>query len=310
MPAATAVRPDDDRFEFATTTLTFESDGGTRRGRLYRPDRPSTPPVVVLGPTFAAEATFGYPRYAERFARAGYAAFAFDYGGFGRSRTGDDPRNLVDPAAQVADWHAAVDRVRRLDGDRRRVVLWGFGLGGGHVVRVAAELGRRVDAAVAVSPLLDGRAVARARSPRYLVRALAAGVRDRLGAPLGRSRPIPVVGGPDEFGVLPRETVGEAYLDLIPPESDWHNETPARSLLSFLRYRPLAEADGVTCPTFLLAAGEDALVPPETVADAADRIDGSTYLRLPVDHAAPLGRAFETAAAHQVAFLDDAVGSR
>ncbi|MFC7174295.1 hypothetical protein ACFQL0_14970 [Haloplanus litoreus] len=83
MAAATAVRPGGDRFEFATTTLTFESEGRTRRGRLYRPDRPSTPPVVVLGPTFAAEATFGYPRYAERFARAGYAAFVFDHGGSG-----------------------------------------------------------------------------------------------------------------------------------------------------------------------------------------------------------------------------------
>lgn len=310
MAAVTAVRPDGDRFEFATTTLTFESQGQTCRGRLYRPDRPSTPPVIVLGPTFAAEATFGYPRYAERFARAGYAAFVFDHGGFGRSRSEDAPRNLVDPAAQVADWHAAVDRVRRLDGDRRPVVLWGFGLGGGHVVDVAADLRRRVDAAVAVSPLLDGRAFARARSPRYLARAITAGVRDRLVAPLGRTRSIPVVGGRDEFGVLPQDSAGEAYLDLVPPESTWHNETPARSLLSLLRYRPLTDAEDVTCPTFLLAAGNDSLVPAETVATAADRIDGATYLRLPVDHVAPLGDAFETAAAHQLAFLDDAVGDR
>ncbi|MFD1596649.1 peptidase S15, partial [Haloplanus litoreus] len=163
---------------------------------------------------------------------------------------------------------------------------------------------------LAVSPLLDGRAFARARSPRYLARAIAAGVRDRLAAPLGRTRSVPVVGGRDEFGVLPRDSAGEAYLDLVPPESAWHNETPARGLLSLLRYRPLTDAEDVTCPTLLLAAGNDSLVPVETVATAADRIDGATYLRLPVDHVAPLGDAFETAAAHQLAFLDDAVGGR
>jgi len=298
------------RFDVATTTLAFESEGVTCRGRLYRPARPATPPVVVMGPEFAAEATFGYPRYAERFARAGYAAFVFDHRGFGES---DDPeptgrfrdrdaRNLVDPDAQVRDWHAAVDRVRRLDGERRRIVLWGFGLGGGHAVRVAAT--RRVDGVVAVAPMLDGRAFARARSPRYLARAVGAGLRDRLAAPLGRGRTVPVVGGRDEFGVLPRPT-GDAYLDLVPSESDWRNGTAARGLLSLFRYRPLADAADVTCPTLLLAAGDDDVVPPATVADAADRIDRATYLRLPVGHVDPLGSAFETAADHQLAFLDD-----
>jgi len=304
------------RFDLATTTLTFESGGRTCRGQLYRPDRPATPPVVVLGPTFAAEGTFGYPRYAERFARAGYAAFVFDYRGFGESEgppmsgvarlTGDERAPTpVDPDTQVTDWHAAIDRVRRLDGERRRVVLWGFGLGGGHAVRVAAN--RRVDGVVAVAPMLDGRAFARAQSIGYLARAVGAGLRDRLTAPLGRGHTIPVVGGHDEFGVLPRPT-GDAYLDLIPPESDWHNETPARGVLSLCRYRPIADAADVTCPTFLLAAGDDALVPPGTVADAADRIDRATYLELPVGHVDPLGAAFETAAAHQVAFLDDVLG--
>jgi len=300
--SVTATRPRR-RFDVATTTLSFESEGRTCRGRLYRPDRPATPPVIVLGPEFAAEASFGYPRYAERFARAGYAAFVFDYRGFGESE--GEPRNLVDPAGQITDWNAAVDRVRRLDGERRRIVLWGFGLGGGHAVRVAAN--RRVAAVVAVAPLLDGRAFARARSPRALARAVGAGVRDRLLAPLGRSRSVPVVGGREEFGALPRPT-GDTYLDLVPPRSDWHNTTPARGLLSLFRYRPLADAERVRCPTFLLAAADDDVASPAVVADAADRIEGSTFLRLPIGHADALGPAFETAAAHQLAFLDGVLG--
>lgn len=303
--SATHRRPE--RFDFATTTLSFESDGTRCRGHLYRPARPATPPVVVLAPDLAAEATFGYTRYAERFARAGYTALAIDYRGFGGSE-GERPA-VIDPAAQAADLEAAVDRVHRLDGERRQVVVWGHGLGGGHALATAAA-SRRVAAAVAVAPLLDGRSFARRRSLGYLSRALRSGVRDRLLAPLGRSTTVPVVGGPTEFGLLPRRPTGDAYLDLIPREGDWANTTPARGLLSLLRYRPITDVDDVDCPTLVVAAGEDDLVSPETATTAADRIDGSTLLRLPVGHVDPLGDAFETAVAHQTAFLDGAVGRR
>lgn len=291
------------QFDVATTTLAFESEGETCRGRLYRPARPATPPVVVLGPDVAAERTFGYPQYAEQFARAGYAAFVFDYRGFGDSDS--DDYHLVDTEMQLADWHAAVDRVRRLDGERRRVALWGYGLGGGHALSVAAN--RRVDAAIAVAPFVDGRAFARERSARYLARGVGAGIRDRLAGVVGRTRTVPVVGGREEFGLVPRPT-GDAYLDCVPPESDWRNELPARSLLDLLRYRPLTEAEGVTCPTLLVAGNKDDIAPPAAVADAADRIDDSTLLRLPIGHTDALGPGLETAAAHQLAFLDGVLG--
>ena len=288
MGDVTATRRRPHRFDFATTTLSFESEGTRCRGHLHRPDRPETPPVVVLAPDIAAEAAFGYTRYAERFAREGYAALAIDYRGAGGSD--GDRQAAIDPSAQAADLSAAVDRVRRLDGGRRRVILWGHGLGGGHALATAAA-SRRVAAAVAVAPLLDGRAFVRRRSAGYLAHALRTGVRD-------------------EFGVLPRSPTGEAYLDTVPRESDWANATPARGLLSLFRYRPIAGVDDVTCPTLVVAAAEDDLVDPGTVTAAADRIAGSTLLRLPVGHVDPLGDAFESAASHQVAFLDDAVGRR
>jgi alpha-beta hydrolase superfamily lysophospholipase len=304
MPATATTAADRPRFDVAVTTLAFRSEGTTCRGRLYRPARPATPPVVVLGPGFAAEAAFGCERYAERFARAGYAAFAFDYRGSGRSE--GTPRGLVDPAGQVADWEAAIERVAGLDGVRRRVVLWGFDLGGAHALGVAAS--RRVDAVVAVAPLLDGRALARAHAPGTLARLVAAGVGDRLRSRIGRSKAVPVVGGPGEAGALPPEPTGDAYLDLVPPGSDWQNRTLARGLLSTIRHRTRSTVDDVACPSLLIAATDDDVAPAATVAAAADRIDGATYLRLPVGHVDPLGEAFAEASAHQVAFLDRAVG--
>jgi dienelactone hydrolase len=299
--ASTATRAP--RFSFATRTLGFDSGGDRCRGDLYLPDRPSTPPVVVMGPDFAAERTFGYPRYAERFAAAGYAVFRFDYRGFGDSE--GTPRHLVDPERQVADWHAAIARVRRVDDvDGRRVVPWGFSLSGGHALRVASEA-RHVAAAVALAPVLDGRALARSRSTRYLARALRAGVRDRLGAVVGRPATVPVVGGPGEFAAIPRSPEGEAYLRLVPRDSDWRNATPARSLLAVSRYRPVTRAADVTCPSLFLA-GDDARTW-SGVTTAADRMDDETLVRLPVGRFDLFGDAFEASVAHQLAFLDSAV---
>jgi pimeloyl-ACP methyl ester carboxylesterase len=261
--------------------------------------------VIVLGADFAAERSFGPEQYAERFARDGYAALAFDYRGFGASDGND--RGLVDPAAQVTDWHAAIDRVRWLDGQRRSIVLWGHGLSGGHVLRVAAT-SRRVAGVVAVTPLVDGRTLVRAHSPATLARLVAAGVRDRLLARIGRSSFVPVVGGPEEVGALPRTPTGCGYLDLVPPPSDWRNRTPARGVLSTFRYRPLADAADVGCPALLLAGTDDDVAPTTVVAEAADRIDGATFLRLPVGHTDPLDAAADEAAAHQLAFLAGAVG--
>jgi alpha-beta hydrolase superfamily lysophospholipase len=284
---------------FAIRTLGFDSDGSRCRGVLYRPARPATPPVVVMGPDFAAERTFGYPRVAAQLAAAGYATFAFDYRGFGASE--GRPRGVVAPERQVADWHAAVDRIRRVDGvDARRVALWGFGLGGGHAVRVAAE-SRRVSAAIAVAPLLDGWVLVRSRSPRYLSRAAVATVRDRLGARIGRPSTVPVVAGPHSHD-------GDAYLDRVPRDSDWRNATPARSLLAVGRYRPLRYAADVDCPLLVLTAGDDALVPPEQGERAADRAPEATLVRLPVAHFDIFrDRVIEEAVGHQVAFLDRAL---
>ncbi|MFB6108446.1 MAG: alpha/beta fold hydrolase [Haloplanus sp.] len=185
-------------------------------------------------------------------------------------------------------------------------MLWGFGLAGGHVVRVAGD--RPVAAAVAVASVLDGRRFLAGRSPRDLGGGAVAAVRDRLGSVVGRSHEVPVAGGPGEFGALP-PSLASAYLDCVPPESEWRNATPARALLSLPRYRPGADADDVTCPALLVAGRDDALAPAAAVDRAAERMADATFLRLPGDHFDPFsGPAFEEALAHQLAFLDRVVG--
>jgi len=290
------------RYDFSTRGVTFDSGGTACSGRLYLPDRPTDPPVVVMAHGFGAEQSFGLPRFAERFAEAGLAAFTFDYRDFGDSE--GEPRGLVSPGRQVADYRAAVDRVRRLPAvDGARPILWGTSLSGGHVLKVAAA-DARIRAVVAQVPMVDGRVYLRSRSPGYLLRATAAGIRDRLQSPLFGPHEVPVVGDSDDVAGIVEPGAKRAYLDLLPPEADWENTMPARSLLALPRYRPIADAGDVACPTLFLAGDRDDLIPVDRVDAAADAVPESTFVRLPVGHFDVYdGPGFESAVGHEVTFL-------
>lgn len=291
------------KFEYSTVRMEFDSAGSRCVGTLYRPDRPATPPVVVMANGFGADRTFGLPAYAERFAERGYAVFLFDYRHFGDSE--GTPRRLVDFRKQVVDWQSAVAAVRRTNYlDTRRLVLWGFSLSGGHVLRVASE-DRRIHAVIANVPMVDGKALVKSKGLRYNLAAVTAGVRDRLGSFVGRPHTIPIVGDPETLSALNESGARAGFMSLVPADAMWENELPARSLLSFPAYRPIEQLGDVTCPTLLVAGDRDAIIPADLVADAADELPDGTLVRLPANHYDLFqGETFEQTLAHQFAFLD------
>ncbi|PAU82824.1 peptidase S15 [Halorubrum salipaludis] len=291
------------RERFATRELAFDADGDTCRGTLYLPGGDEDPPVVVMAPGLGAERSFGYPAVAERFADAGYAAFLFDYRGFGAS---DGDSQLVDPEGQRADYAAAIDRVRRVDAVGRGLVLWGASLSAAHVLTLAAER-RDPDAVIGAVPMLDGRAIARRRSGRYLARSGVEGVRDQFGHRFGRGRTVPIVGSTEELAAITEPGTKRKYLDLVDRESTWRNETPARSLLRVANYRPVERLDEIRAPTLLLAGTDDAIVDSEAVVDAGEALSRGTVVTMPADHFSPFGDDFEGAIGHQLSFLKDAL---
>jgi pimeloyl-ACP methyl ester carboxylesterase len=296
-------QPRPSRYEFSKVTANFTNGGDECAGWLYRPDRPAEPPVVVMAAGFGSRRSFGLPAIAERFAARGYAVYLFDYRNFGDSE--GEPRHLVVPGRQLSDWQAAVERVRTLPNlDHGRVALWGTSLSGGHVINVAAE-DPRIAAVVAQTPYVDGRAVARNKGLGFLAKSLGAGLKDRLLSVAGRTSTVPVVGDPSEFAVLNEPGSKSGFFDLVPPRSDWQNETPARTFLSMPRYRPVKNAGDVSCPTLLLAGERDNIVPPSSVERAADKLSDATLVRMPVGHFDVFdGDAFEEAFGHELAFLD------
>ncbi|WP_458205686.1 alpha/beta hydrolase [Haladaptatus sp. NG-SE-30] len=291
------------RLRYAKNDADFESEGTRCAGWLYTPEGVSNPPVVVMAHGFAGERTFGLPAIAEQFVAREFAVFLFDYRNFGDSD--GEPRNLVKPARHVEDWEAAIDHVRGLDAiDRRRVALWGTSYSGGHVIEAAAG-DHRVSAVVAQVPFLDGRAVARNAGLKKTLQGTVAGLRDLVRKYTFRSpHTVPVVGDPDEFAVMNTPGAKAGMMNIVPDPPVWENEIPARGFLDIPFYRPISAIEDVPCPILLLAGRDDNIVPASTVADAAERVDG-TYIELPIGHFDVYDTALEVALGYETAFLDE-----
>ncbi|SFK72196.1 Alpha/beta hydrolase family protein [Halogranum rubrum] len=290
------------RESFSKVRVRFDSDGEECVGWLYRPDRPENPPIVVMAPGFGAERTFGYPLVAERLAEHGYAVLLFDYRHFGDSE--GEPRNLVSPSRQVADWREAVAAARDFDDvDGSTVVLWGYSFAGGHALSVAAE-DPRISAVVAIAPFVDGRAALKSNGIKYSLKAVALGLRDKIQSLVLGPYTVPIVGDPDEFAVINQPGAKAGVFDLVPTGSDWDNECPARSLLALPGYRPATTAEDIRCPTLLVGGTDDDVVSLSTIESVADSVPDVTYLRLQSDHFGYIDDQFEECLSHQLAFLD------
>lgn len=104
--------------EIETRTVTFENEGATLSGTLYLPasfeDGQQRPAVIVTGAWTSVEEQM--PRaYALQMAERGFAAFTFDFRGWGKS--GDLPQNarfVESPAAKTSDIEAAIAFVATL----------------------------------------------------------------------------------------------------------------------------------------------------------------------------------------------------
>lgn len=286
------------RFDYSRVTVTFDSGGDACTGWLYRPDRPMDAPVVVMAGGLALPREVLRP-LAERFAKAGYATFVFDYRGSGDSE--GEPRNLLSPARAVADWEEAIARVRELDGvDTGKLVLWGHSLGGSYALSAAAD-DPRVRAVVAVAPVLSGKTLVRARPLPGVLTALGAGVRDAIQGRLPRVGPhtIPLAGDDTDGALVPNTAFRGSYrrLTQIP-------DVPARSFLALSRFA--VSLDDVTCPTLLIAGSYDDLSPADALSDAAADRPDATVLRVPATHLDLLDD--EGALEHALVFLDGLFG--
>lgn len=233
----------------------------------------------------------------------GIAVLLFDYRNFGESE--GEPRNLVWPSRHLQDWKAAVAYARTLEGiDPAKLALWGSSFSGGHVI-VTASRDRSIAAIIAQVPFVCGLSSAAIRGPGFIIQAVFKGSRDLFRILTFRSPYyIPVVGNPSTFAVMNTPESQPGYTAIVPPQSTWKNECPARIMLALPFYRPIACARKVTCPSLIIVAENDSIIPPAPVAKTATRMRKAEVIQLPVGHFdVYTGENFELVIRKQIDFL-------
>jgi pimeloyl-ACP methyl ester carboxylesterase len=289
---------------FVRTDRNFNSGDLVCAAWLYLPDgagaeAATKPPIVVMGHGFAAERTFRLPAYAECFADAGIAVLLFDYRNIGDSE--GMPRGLVDPSRHVEDWRAAVAHVRSLpEVDGNRVGLWGSSFSGGHVIVTAAK-DSDIKAVVAQVPFVGGIEID--LPLRMKIQAGASVVADKIASLFGGAVHVPVVGAPDRFAILMAEEA-EEYVDLVPDDSQWRNEVPARVLLQLEDYDPRSIAPNVHCPALFVVGERDETTPPELVKACAATMPAAEVAAYDCGHfSVYVGKQFEEVVVRERDFL-------
>lgn len=261
----------------------FDSGGERCAAWLYTPENARPHPCLVMAHGFSGVREQRLDAYAERFAQDGIAVLLFDYRHFGASE--GEPRQLLDIGRQLDDWRAAVAHARALEHvDERRVALWGTSFSGGHVVAIAAG-DPGVAAVVSQAPFTDGLAAIRSMSAGAAARLTLAGIRDELGARLGRRpRYLPAVGPPGSLAAMTSPDAEPGFRALDPPGSTWVNRFTPRVMLRVATYRPYGKFAGLRMPVLVCACDSDAVTPPQGAVRAAERSPNAELLRYPIRH--------------------------
>src|SRR5262245_16678345 len=165
----------------AAKDVHFYSEAIQCYGKLFTPKNHSAvskTPAIALAPDWG-ETAASIEKYAAHFASRGLVAMVIDYRGWGRSggflqtvdavKTDDRLRfsqltakvrilrKRLRPEQQILDIRNALYYLQGEPGvDRERVGVWGAGMAGGHVVVIAAT-DARIKAAVAQTPVIEGK---------------------------------------------------------------------------------------------------------------------------------------------------------
>lgn len=288
----------------ARSDVWFDSWGDRCAAWLYRPESPdSEVPCVVIAHGWTGIREQRLDAYAARFSDAGLAALVFDYRHFGASE--GQPRQLLDIDRQVADWASAITYARALEGvDPDRIALWGTSFSGGHV-QVTAARDRRIAAAVANVPFADGLVNLPLLGLGHLLALTREGLRDQIGALLGRPpHMIKSVGPPGSLAVMTTPDADPGFRALTPPGVTWIDEAPARICLRVGLYRPGRLAPRIACPILYCVGDDDMTTPPGPAIKAAHAAPRGELKRYPIKHFEPyVGEWFERTVADQVEFL-------
>ncbi|GAA2758971.1 alpha/beta hydrolase [Actinopolymorpha rutila] len=265
----------DENAAYEIRDIEFDAEGATLRGWLYRPKSDgSAAPVVVMAHGYNCLKEFYLDKYAAAVASAGHVVVAYDHRNFGDSD--GEPRQELDPWAQVRDYRHAITFAQTLDGvDPDRVGIWGSSYAGGHVIVVGA-IDRRVGCVVAQVPTISGwQTTLRRIPPQALAGQRRAFDADRLerfrGGP---PKMVPMATDPAAGGAASHASpdAWEFFTGQKSPPEDqwrfrrWRNEITLRSLELYSEYEPGSFVERVAPTPLLMVVGDNDTVTPTDLA--------------------------------------------
>lgn len=242
-------------YAYTVEPIYVKSDQDIIAADYYRPKHVKKPAVIIMAHGFAGLRQSKLIVFAQRFAQAGYAVILFDYRFWGSS-TGH-PRELVSIKHQLDDWHQVIRYIskhKEINADH--IILWGTGLSGGYVLKLASEL-KSVYAAMIQVPYLDGKQTAKLFSIQQLPKALKLSSQDYMGSKVGiKAKTLPVV-HPFALSFFPTQDSYQGYMSIVHPDFFWSGEVPARTLFQLIKFRPIQYAQDIRLPILLIAAKYD-----------------------------------------------------
>ena len=277
--------PTEERRDGTRQTVFFTACDGTRlEGWLFLPKTPHAP-VVLMAPGLGGTKDGLLESFAWAFVAQGLAALLFDYRSFGGSD--GRPRHWVDPGRQRQDYEAALQYARgeltaRGHVDGARVGLWGSSFSGGNVITLGASR-NDIRALVAqcpylkTPPALEPRGLNRLRFVFWTMLDLL-----RIFPPIY----VPLFGRPGEWVFASSAEnpsvsdfngpLGARFWQELPKPSlgGWENRMLARLLATLDDFMPMAHVAKVACPTLLVAARGDDMVPIAYVREAHAHMTG------------------------------------
>jgi len=235
------------------------SDGLKLAAKFFLPDEPAGDgprPIIIPCSGFTGLMDIHPARFARYLTQHGYCCFGFDYRGFGAS---EGPRGRVILDEQVRD---IIHATAFAEADERfhenRVVLLGWGMGGGLILDAAREL-LGVYGLIAVNGFYSGKRVQAAhRTPdEYLA------FRDQTRQAYRDRARSGTVDATDPFGLYPLDAQSREYVDNVLRQApNYDTESYSAELAdSLLRWEPEAYAPQMRTPLLIAHGTRNALHP-------------------------------------------------
>ena len=305
--------------EFHIQEVSFRSDGLNCAGNLYLPlTNDKALACIILANGFSGTMDWILPDFARRFAKAGFAAFTFDYRTFGKSE--GDPRQVINLKGQRSDLRNALKWVRNYEGiDRHRIALWGTSLGGSHVIEVAST-DNEIAAVIGNMPALDvlkganTKAKAKAANISRLqmvsatVRLLGSALLDVAKDKIGLSPHYLKVYGDVGEAIFTDPSLARRFNKVAESSPTWKNQVAARTIFNLPVYKE-GTIERITAPMFIAISTKDIEVDPAFIRDKFSKAENAEIKEYPYDHFSMYHEEpFEEVVTDQVNFLKEHLG--